>query len=184
MSGWLLSLITISLIAVSIIRGFRKGFRRQVPQMFGLMIGAVCAHIFRVPLQLELMKSMPFALHRPETEFVYSTIACGIIFLTVFCVFTLCLGVFSRALRRRESSVVDSMGGALVTLLIYTMFLSLVFNFLICLKPRSELSAAMTHSDANILSEVLMVAPLMMGSQSPEELAHLLQLDDARRISI
>lgn len=184
MSGWLLSLISIVLIAVAIVRGFRKGFRRQIPQLFGLLFGAVCAHIFREPFQFQLMKTFPLALGRPETEFVYSTLACGIVFLAAFVVFTFCLSVFAKVFRRRESTVVDSMGGAFVTLLIYSMFLSLLFNFMICVKPRSELSASMTHSDANILSEVLMVAPLMMGSQSPEELAHRLQLDDARRISI
>lgn len=184
MSGWLLSLIAISLIAVAIVLGFRKGFRRQLPRLFGLLFGAVCAHIFRIPLQTEIMREFPLALNRPETEFIYSTIACGSIFLVVFLIFTFCLSIFARIFRHRESSVVDSMAGALVALLIYTTFMSLAFNFLICLKPRSELSASMTHSDANILSEVLMVAPLVIGSQSPEELAHRLQLDDARRISI
>lgn len=184
MSAWLLSLIAISLIAVAIVHGFRKGFRSQLPQLFGLLIGDVCAHIFRAPLQSEIMVAYPVALNRPETEFIYSTIACGIIFLVSFLIFTSCLAVFARVFRRRESSVVDAMAGALVALLIYTTFMSLAFNFLICIKPRSELSASMTHSDANILSEVLLVAPAMMGSQSPEELAHRLQLYDASRISI
>lgn len=184
MSAWLLSLISIVLIALAIVRGFRKGFRRQLPQLFGLLFGAVCAHIFRWPVESELMNLFPGALNRCETEFIYSTLACGGVFILCYLIFTLCTRILVSLFRHRESSILDSIGGALLTLVIYTTFMSLIFNLLICLHPRSELSASMTHSDANILSEVLMVAPAIIGSQSPEELAHLQQLQDARLISV
>lgn len=184
MSAWFLSLISITLIALAIVRGFRKGFRRQIPQLFGLLFGAVCAHIFRQPVELELMRMFPAAINRCESEFIYSTLACGGVFIFGYLIFSLCTRIVVSIFRIRESSVLDSIGGALLTLVIYTTFLSLVFNFLICFQPRSALSASMTHSDANILSEVLLVAPVVIGSQSPEDLAHLQQLDDARRISI
>lgn len=184
MSAWLLSLIAIATVALSLVTGFRRGFVRQLPRLAGLLFGMVCAHIFREPLQQHLMQIYPFEQGRAETEFIYSTLACALIFIIVYPVFTFATRVVFAVFKKGEHSIADSITGALLSLVIYMTFLSLAFNLIICMRPRSELSRSMQHSDANIISEVLRVAPALLGSQSPDELAHLQQLDDARRISI
>lgn len=184
MSAWLLSLIAIAIVALSLLSGFRRGFVKQLPRLAGLLFGIVCTHIFREPLQQHLMQILPFEQGRPETEFIYSTLACALIFIIVYPVFTFATRLVFAVFKKGEHSIVDSITGALLSLVIYMTFLSLAFNLTICMRPRSELSKSMQHSDANIISEVLLIAPALLGSQSPDELAHLQQLDDARRISI
>lgn len=180
---WFLSLTAIAVIALALIVGFRKGAVRQIPSIIGFVMGAMSAHIFFEPVTRGLMDTFPYFLGRTETVYFYSTIGCGLVFVVVFLIFRLVTGFITLAFRHRESGVLDGIAGSAVSLIIYVTFLSLAFNWMVCFRPRSEAMQSMKAMDANIVEEVMMVAPLMIGSQTPEELRHLQQLEDASRIS-
>lgn len=183
MSAWLLSLIAIVVIALSVLWGYRQGFYRQIPRLIGIAFGAVAAHIFANPAADTLREAWPRWSGITESQFIYSTVGCGLVFIAVFLIFTFATSFVGWAFRKDERSIFDGIGGAVTSLFIYLIFLSLAYNFLICLWPRSALSESLKTGDGNIIQEVLYIAPSVIGSQSPDTLIHLQQLEDASKIS-
>lgn len=183
MSSWLLSLIAIATIGLSVIAGYRRGFRRQIPRLLAFLFGAVCAHIFAIPVENYLREAWPDRIGITETVFIYTTLSRGFLFIVVYIVIVYTTGFLGRLLARPESGVINGISGALLSLLIWLTFLSLSYNFMICMSPRSALTKSLQDTDGNIIQEVLYIAPVFIGSQDPDTLSHLQQLEDAGRIS-
>ena len=183
MSAWLLSLTAITVIALSVISGFRRGFRRQLPRLFGLLFGILCARIFAPPVDAFLRDTWPQRLGITETDFIYSTLACCLIFTAAYLLFGYITRIFALLFRRSDSGIIDGIAGALLSLTVWLTVLSLAYNMLICVWPRSVLSKSLHDSDGNVIQEVLYIAPTLLGSQHPDTLSHLQQLEDASRIS-
>lgn len=177
------SLIAIAVIGIALVTGFRAGFRRQIPSLVGLLFGIVCAHIFRIPAHDAAVGLFPHFAGRTETEFIYGIIGSGSVFTVAYFIFKSVLSLFSPVFRRGGGSVPDGMAGGLLRLFVCSVFLSLIFNLSVCVSPRSRLTESLRHSDANIVSQVLLIAPDLLGTQTPEELVHLQQLEDAGKIS-
>ena len=180
---WLYALVALVTIALAVIAGFRKGMRRQVPSFVATLIATICARLFMPPLSTMLAEAFPFARGTLEAGYIYSLMAASFIFLAVFLIFKLALGLVWRALRIGEGGVLNSIAGAIFKLFLYLMFLSIGYNMLICINPRSVVLKCIDNGDGNIVSEVVTVAPAILGTESPQSLCHRQQLEAARRIS-
>lgn len=183
MTTWLLSLTAIAVIGVSLVAGYRRGGTRQIPRLIGILIGAVCARIFLQPVMNAFMEAFPQAMGRTETGYFYSTLAGGLVFVAVYIIFRFATSFIAYALRKREKSVINGIAGSVISLTTYVIFLSLFYNAMLCMSPRSALMDSMQADDGNIVEEVLMAAPAVLGTQTPEELRHSQQLEDASKIS-
>lgn len=180
---WLYALVTMTVVLLGVIAGFRKGFRRQIPTLIGLAFGVVCARLFTVPAAGFAADIYPVCCGLDEEWYVYSNLGAGIVFLAVFFIFRFATGVLGWVLRKRDKGVFDSIAGCFFCVFIYLTILSVSFNFIICFNPDTELTKLSVDGDGNIAGEVSLLSPLLLGTPSPEDLSHLLQLRDARSIS-
>lgn len=173
--------IFIALFAV--IRGFRKGFTRQVPQLIGFCFGVVCAHIFCIPVEDTIRDILPSVAHRAERDYVYNILSRGMIFLIVYEVFSFCTGFLRLFFRRSTPGVFSCICGAFFSLVRYLLGLSIAYSFIFCVFPRSELLHCAKSDDGNVAGAVMLVAPAILGGETIDDLTHTLQLEEAKCIS-
>lgn len=183
MSSILYHLVVIAVALLGIVRGFRMRFTGQVPALIGMAFGVVCARMFCEPVQHYLYSVMPSAAASVEGDFISGNIACALIYTPAYFLFKLLTLVVGVVLRRFDTGMFDNIAGAAAGLLRYMMLLSISYNLLLCLNPRSELLRYARSDDGNVVREVMLLAPALDGCQSVETLGHLLQLEDAKKIS-
>lgn len=176
-------LVVIVVALLGIVRGFRMRFSGQVPALIGVAFGVVCSRMFCEPVQQYLYHIMPSAQNSVEGDFISGSMACAIIYIPAYFLFKLLTLVVGVVLSRRESGMFDNIAGAVAGLFRYMMLLSISYNLLLCLNPRSELLKYARSDDGNVVREVMLLAPALNGNQSVETLGHLLQLEDAKKIS-
>lgn len=176
-------LLAISVVAVSVLLGFRRGFTRQLPSLIGLAFGIVATHIFLLPVAEGVGSLFPSVTGKCYENFFCTTIAAALIFFTVYTVFRRLTGFIGRVFAKKSRGILDNIGGSLFLLFKWVLMLSLVYNLLMCWQRDSVLLKAMKSDDGNAVEEVMLVAPAVLGSESPEELRHRIQLDEARSIS-
>lgn len=168
---------------LAIVKGYRQGFRRQTPLLIGFCFGVVCARIFSVPVEEGIRELLPSIASRPEADYVYSVLSHGIIYVVVYEIFSFCTGFLRLLFRAMSSGVLDSICGAVLTSVRYLLMLSIGYNFLLCWQTDSQLLRYAKSDDGNIVEEVMLVAPAILGGESVEDLAHTLQLEAAKCIS-
>ena len=176
-------LIAIIVAVFGVVKGYRKGFFRQIPLLIGFCFGVVCARIFCVPVEEGLRQLLPSIASRPECGYVYSTLARGLVFIIVYELFSFCTGFLRLLFRTFDSGVPDSMAGSFFTLVRSLLILSIFYNFMLCWSPDSEMLRYAKSDDGNIIEAVMLVAPAILGGESVEDLAHTLQLEAAKCIS-
>ncbi|MBD5171747.1 MAG: CvpA family protein [Bacteroidales bacterium] len=176
-------LVAIVVVAVSVLLGFRKGLLRQLPSVIALAFGIVATHIFLFPVA-DAVYSIFISVHGKCYEnFFCTTIAAALIFFFVYGVFGSILRFIGKALSKVRTGILDNIVGSLFLLFKWVMMLSLFYNLLMCWQQDSVLLNAMKSDDGNAVEEVMLVAPAVLGSESPEELRHRIQLQEASRIS-
>ncbi len=176
-------LVAISVVAVSVLLGFRKGLIRQLPSLIGLAFAIVATRIFLFPVAGVVGSIFTSVAGKCYENFFCTTIAAALIYFTVYTVFRRITSFLGRVFAKKKAGILDNIGGSLLMLFKWVMMLSLVYNLLMCWQRDSVLLKAMKSDDGNAVEEVMLVAPAVLGSESPEELRHRIQLDEARRIS-
>ncbi len=176
-------LIALIIFAVAIVRGYRKGLFRQVPLLIGFCFGVVCARLFCQPVCDGLHELFPSWGAKPDGSYVYCTIATGLIYIIVYEVFSFCTSFLKYFFNPLSKGILGSLGGAVFSAVRYMLMLSIIYNFLLCRSTDSSLFKYAKADDGNIVEEVMLIAPAILGGESVEDLAHRLQLDAARSIS-
>lgn len=176
-------LVAIIVLIVGLMRGFRKGFFRQTPFLIGFCFGVICARLFSEPVESAIRNLMPSLLSRAECDYICSSIARGLVFLFIYEIFSVVTGFLRLLFRSFRSGVLDSICGMVFTAVRYLLVLSIVLNWLLCVRPRGTLLRYAKSDDGNIIEEVMLIAPGILGGESVEDLAHTLQLEDAKCIS-
>lgn len=176
-------LIVIVVAAFAVIKGFRTGFTGQISGILGFAFGAVCAHVFE-PDAEEIYRSLfPGIRNAVGSAFIYSVMAS----VTVYCIVFLCFRLFTKVLRAAMQvfyvGMLDSIFGAAFSLLKYLLFISILFNLILCVNPNSSLLKATSSDDGNVVEAVVLLAPAVLGCGSALDLSHLIQLREAKKIS-
>ena len=125
---------------------------------------------------------LPTFTDRVEGDYIYSVLAAGCIYLTVYAV-VCTVTSFLRIIFRWKPGLLGSIGGSIFCLVNYMMMLSVVYNFWLGMKPHSDLMKYAKSDDGNIVEVVMLFSPALLGGESVEDLAHQFQLDEARYIS-
>lgn len=176
-------ILVLVLALVGAFRGFRVGLIGQIASVLGVGFGLACAHVFELPVQEWLRDVFPSWQHRVSGEFSYSLAASSLLFLLTFVVFRTIGTVLTAALSLMRVGTLNSLGGSLFTVIEYLLFLSIAFNAFIAMSPRSSLMKTATADDGNIVRETMFIAPALLGCEDFEDLAHKVQLEDAKSIS-
>lgn len=178
---YFIAVLAVALVAV--FRGFRAGFIGCVADVLGLGFGITCARMFGPNVEAWLRGALPSWGGRVTGDFAYSLAAATLIFIVTFIIFRLVGQVLKSAMSVLSVGTFNSLAGSLFSLVEYLLFASLALNVFVAVRPRSSLMKTATDDDGNIVRETMLVAPALLGCESFEELAHRIQLDDARRIS-
>lgn len=169
--------------AFSAIWGFRRGFMRELPSLIGLAFGIISARLLTPALNEILYGAFPAVHGKVEQVYVYDTVSSTIIFLLVYFIFVAITGFIGRMLQSSDRSILDNIGGSIVCIFKYLFFISIAFNLLLASKKESGLLGLVKSGDGNIASEIMLLSPVLMGTEDAEELAHKIQLEEARKIS-
>lgn len=176
-------IIALLFFTFSVVKGFRKGFLKQIPMFIGFCFGVVCARLFALPAEDLLSEYFPSIGNKPEGNYVYSILSRGMIYILAYEVFSFCTGFLKFFFGRKESGMPGSLGGSLFCAVRYILMLSVVYNIILCCTMDSTLLRFAKSDDGNIVESVMLVAPAILGGESVEDLAHALQLEEARTIS-
>jgi len=176
-------IIAILVATLGVVKGYRKGLFRQIPLLIGFCFGVVCARIFCAPVEEGIRELIPSLASCPEGNYVYSILSRGLIYIIVYEIFSFCTGFLRLLFRAFDSGVLDSIAGSFFSLTRYLLMLSVIYNFMLCWHTDSDLLRYAKSDDGNVIEEVMLVAPAILGGESVEDLAHTLQLEEAKCIS-
>lgn len=176
-------ILVIAVALVAIMRGFRRGLTRQVSGVLGFVFGIVAARSLAPDFMIWLEGWMPRFYHPVAKTFFFSTLSYGLIWCAFMLAFSMLTGILNIVLGYIPVGIMNSIGGAVFTLLKYLMFLSLLFDLALCRPFDSPLMHCARHDDGNLVDGVIRLAPALLGSMSAEEYVLKVQLWEARSIS-
>lgn len=176
-------LIAIAVAAYAVVSGFRRGFIGQLAPLLGLAFGVVCAHVFGRPAAEAVATAMPWLGDSVSGPFACSLLGASAVFGAVYALSLTAAPLLRSVMAVVPAGILNAIFGALFMLLQQMTLLSLAFNLILCVSPQSSLLKCVTDSDGNIVEGVVMLAPEMFGCMSAAELAHAIQLREARKIS-
>ncbi len=176
-------IIALLVATIALVKGFRKGFARQIPKFLGFCFGVICARIFRVPVVEGLHTLLPWFAASVKCTYIYDILATSLVFILVYGIFSFITGFLKYVTGRLGGGMLDSLAGAVFTFVRYILYLSISYNFLLCWQSDSVLLKSAQSDDGNIIEEVMLVAPAILGGEDVEDLAHKLQLEEAKKIS-
>ncbi len=177
------NILILALGVLGMVRGFRFGLTGQVSSIIGFAFGAVSAHAFIEEGEGLVRTLFPHLECAVGGQFICSVIAAGSIYLFVYFCFNIFTGILRRTMSFFHIGLLDSLMGAAFGLFKYLLGLSLLFNLIVSCYSGSVLMKSSVASDGNLIEGVMGIAPWALGCFSYEEYAHLLQLNDARKIS-
>lgn len=176
--------IIVFIVAVAAaVRGFKLGLARQTPALIGIAFGSICARLLGPAIVPALAEAIPGLAGQVEEQYVLDVLSGSIIFCAVYFVFRVITAFLGRVLSNPDRTILDNIGGALLTVFAWLLWLSIGFNVLLALRPHGELLAAMQSDDGNAVEEVMLLSPALFGGEDAEDLAHRIQLHEAKRIS-
>ena len=175
-------ILVIIVALIGLFVGIRKGMVRQVAGLLGLAFGIVCSRVFHAE-GVEIVKSiLPSLADKFASEIIYSVIATAIIFLVVYLLFQFVGLALRGILKILQLGTLNTILGGLFGVFKYLFLLSVVFNLIGCLNQDSSLMEACKGTDGNLIEWVMPIAPIFLDSGF-EELEHLIQMEDAKKIS-
>ncbi len=176
-------LVALAVAAVSLMRGYRRGLTGQVPDVLGFAFGVVGAHVLCPSVGQWMAETFPFLTENMERLILCDLLSATAVYAGFFMTFRLLTGVLRSAMEVFDSGILDSILGSAFSLVKYMMPLSVVYNIMLCVNPASELMRCHDANDGNVASEVLSLAPALLGCGGADELSHEIQLREARKIS-
>lgn len=177
-------LTVILVAALAVIRGYRKGFTGQISAAVGIAFGVVCARLFSLPVEEMLRDAFPALQSRFGSSFLYSMASAGGVFVLVALLMQMLTRLLNVALSIAGSGVFNSLLGAIFCMLRYMLFLSVAYNIMADWNPlESKLLEHATDHDGNVVEAVMQLAPAALGVPGVEDLAHIVQLEEAKKIS-
>lgn len=169
--------------AAGLIRGYRSGFTGQVASVLGIAFGAVAAQAFGDMAEEWLRGVWPSLADYPASGFLYSLTAYTLVFGSVCALFWLIGRLLAGIMKFFKTDLLNSVGGALFCALKYLFFLSLVYNLIGGVFPHSRIMKYGKADDGNLVEFVMLIAPRVIGCMDCEDLSHIIQLRDAKKIS-
>lgn len=183
MSGTGYHIIVIAVAAYAVIKGFKSGFTGQISGILGFAFGTVCAHVFEPEAESLIRAILPGIRHSAVSAFIYSVLASVSVYCVVYMLFKIFTKVLKSAMQVFYVGMLDSIMGSMFCLLKYMVVVSIAYNLILCINPGSSLLKYANADDGNVVEAVVLLAPGLLGCGDVGDLAHLLQIRDAKSIS-
>ncbi|MDE5887641.1 MAG: CvpA family protein [Muribaculaceae bacterium] len=177
-------IIVLTVAVVALLKGYHTGFTGQVSGILGFAFGAVCCHVFADDVEGFVRWLVPGVANVPGNTFIYSVMTVAVIYTGVFVIFRLLTGVLKSAMQVFGMGLIDRLFGSAFCMIKYLLALSIIYNIIVCINPHSPLMKYANADDGNVVECVMLLAPELLGCYSFSDLAHILQLREARKISL
>ncbi len=166
-----------------IFRGWRRGLGGLIPLLLGLTFGIVLAHIGGPWSERIVAGSLFGGGEECRQSYVAGNLGRG----ALFAVGSLSVGwltkVIGKLVGRLSIGLINSLAGSMVGLFYWLMWLSVMLNGLLAVWPACGLESCGDRGDGNLLAEVMLMSPALLGTEDVCELWHSCRLRDARKIS-
>ncbi|MBO4964946.1 MAG: CvpA family protein [Muribaculaceae bacterium] len=176
-------IIVLIVAGIALMRGWKLGLIRQIGRVLGICVGSLAAHVFYEPAYNFFLELHIWPVDNVVATFAASLLGCSAIYAITYLLLNTLGRVFSSAMSVIGSGAIDSLFGCVACLTGYLIALSIAFNFLLACNPDSPLMKYSCDDDGNIVEGVMAIAPLVLGCESYVELAHRIQLREAKKIS-
>lgn len=167
----------------AVITGFRRGFMRQTGSLLATAFAVVAARLLAPEIIPAIDGWLPPFVSGFNRPFICQTLAAGAIFFAVYGLISLCVWPLNRLIGLLGYGVLNSIAGAVFKLFVSLLFLSILYNLLVDLDPKSDLTRSSSRHDGNLTEAVMKIAPPILGFTGAEEVAYRQQLEDAKKIS-
>lgn len=184
MGDYIFHIIIIAAGVVSLVRGFSRGLTLQVPDLLGIAFGIVLARVAGESLEPTFAEHLPMPDNPVVEPFILATTtrtACLVAGYLLTRTLTLPL---RSILRELDRGILDNLFGALFALFNAMIWCSTGLNLLLCLNTHGTLMRHATQDDGNVVELVALLAPSLEGCSDCQDLGHILQLEDAKKISL
>lgn len=176
-------LFVIGVAAFSIVYGYRRGFIKQISSVLAVFFGIVCTRAFAdIPAQW-IEHQLGWFTDSFNTVFIIKTLAVTIVYTFTYAIVRLLTFLIMKLVRILPGGIINAIVGSLFCLFKYLMFVSLLYNLIVDFNPRNPMLKAATSHDGNIIESVMALAPAILDFPGGEDVAHALQLEDAKSIS-
>ncbi|MDE6342638.1 MAG: CvpA family protein [Muribaculaceae bacterium] len=176
-------ILVIAVALTGMVRGFHKGLIRQTSGIIGFMFGIVAARAVGPDFAAWLMGWMPLICDPVAKTFFFSVLAYGLVWSALIFLFSMLASVINVVLGLIPAGIVNSLAGAMFSILKYLIFLSLLFDLAICRPSQTPLMHCARHDDGNLVDAVIRLAPAVLGFMSADEYILQVQLWEAKKIS-
>lgn len=176
-------LVIIIVAFLSVVTGFRRGLTSQVASLLGVAFGAVAARVLYPEFSQNFQFAARFSQSPEFDEFSINLITCVVIYFVVYWLFAILSVVLGRALAVIEKGIVNRIVGACFTLLKNLIWVSIIYNLLLCFSSSSGLLKFEQSDDGNLVAAVMRLTPAVLGCYGPDDFALFHQLKDAKSIS-
>lgn len=168
---------------LAIVAGFRRGITRQIASVLALAFGVVAARILGAEFTDSFLWARSFSPEPEYHEVTVDLVCCSVIYAAVFLAFSMLSGILSGAMSVFQVGMFNRLLGAFFSLLKNLMWLSIIFNLLLCYRPDCGLLRFEASNDGNLVAAVMDLSPALLGCYGAEDFAHFHQLKEAKFIS-
>lgn len=169
--------------AIAVVSGFRRCISGQLSSLLGMAFGIVCCRIFGAEFSQVIKTGITWISTSPYKDYTSEVVSFSIIYLIVYFIFNFVTRILQYAVRSFGGGMLDRIIGALFSLIKYLMFLSIAYNLILCHNQNTVLLNAVAADDGNMIESVIKLESGLLGCPDAGELAHLVQLREARKIS-
>lgn len=177
-------LLLLALILWGIFSGWRKGLLGQTGSLLGIAFGVVGSRVLLPDVMPTVAGWIRSAEAATDPEYMVASVATLIIVAVAYGVFLLCGVILNRLLKVLSFQPLDSVLGAIFGVAKWCFLLSVAYNAILGLQQDGPLLKLCSDGDGNPVEMIMGIAPAVVGYDSPDELMHLRQLEDARKISM
>lgn len=183
MAKIILTVIILGVAFYSIVLGFRKGLTNCVPSLIATAFGVASVRIFTSGTLAPLHTFIPWNFEPAYLEFVDNFLWAALIYSAVYIALKVFCSIFSRLLSIIPVGMFNRIVGSLFMLFKNLLWLSLLFNLILCFSPEIGLLDYEKSNDGNLIAGILDLAHAVTGCVSADYLSHLVQLKEASFIS-
>lgn len=183
----MINIIYLSVVLIvafmAIAAGFRKGISGQVSSLLGFAFGAVGARVLTPGFSSTFTWAGTVSQAPEFSDFTTNLVCAVIIYTVIYLLFTLLAGVLNSALSLFGKGMLNRLTGAFFSLVKNLLWLSILYNLLLCFSPASGLLMYERSNDGNPVAAVMALTPAVLGCYGAEDFAHFNQLKEAKLIS-
>lgn len=165
------------------VRGWRCGLSAQTSSVLGMAFGLTVANMSGEWAEGTVAGWNMVADYDCRREFIIGNLGRGMVYTVVYLGVDFLTGILNRLLRPLGKGLLNSLAGSLFCILAWMIWASIALNALLCLHPTCGLENCGDQGDGNLVAEVMLLAPALLGTEDVCELWHACRLHDARLIS-